>query len=160
MEKINLTDFSLSATPDQTLTLEHFKGAYTLVYFYPKDNTPGCSQQGQDFSALHPEFLKHNAQIFGVSKDSLKQHQNFKEKYQFPFELISDPDEILCNMFDVIKLKKNFGKEYYGIERSSFLLDPKLNLIQTWRKVKVLDHAQAVFDNLKTHKTKNNEKNW
>ncbi|UQB43187.1 peroxiredoxin [Thiomicrospira microaerophila] len=149
MENIKLNEFSLEATPNQTLSLEAFKGRYSVIYFYPKDNTPGCTQEGQDFSELHPEFLKLNAQIFGVSKDSLKQHQNFKQKYAFPFELISDPDEQLCKMFDVIKLKKNFGKEYYGIERSSFLLDPELNPIQAWRKVKVTGHAQAVLDCLK-----------
>lgn len=148
-ESIQLTDFSLAATPDQTLQLNDFKGRFTVIYFYPKDNTPGCTQEGQDFSERYPEFQKLNTQIFGVSKDSLTKHQNFKAKYQFPFELIADPDEILCQMFDVIKLKKNFGKEYMGIERSTFLLDPELNLIQAWRKVKVTDHAQEVLQTLK-----------
>ncbi|WP_296831514.1 peroxiredoxin [Thiomicrospira sp.] len=146
-----LNDFQLSITPDQTLQLNDLKGHFSVIYFYPKDDTPGCTQEGQDFRDLYDQFKTLNAEIYGVSKDSLQKHQNFKAKYQFPFELISDPDEILCQMFDVIKLKKNFGKEYMGIERSTFLLDPNLNLIKQWRKVKVSDHAQDVLDTLKNH---------
>ncbi|WP_029935094.1 peroxiredoxin [Thiomicrospira pelophila] len=146
-----INDFELSATADQTIQLNDLKGHYTILYFYPKDNTPGCAQEGQDFRDLYESFKKLDAEIYGVSKDSLQKHQNFKEKYQFPFELISDPDEVLCKMFNVIKLKKNFGKEYMGIERSTFLLDPNLNLIKEWRKVKVTGHAQDVLDTLKNH---------
>lgn len=147
-QAITLTDFALDATPEARLTLEDFKGRYTILYFYPKDNTPGCTQEGQDFAQLHAQFRELDAQIFGVSKDSLKKHQNFKAKYDFPFELISDPDEILCRMFDVIKLKKNFGKEYYGIERSTFILSPQLEVLHQWRKVKVKEHAQQVLTQL------------
>lgn len=148
-ETIHLSDFQLPATPDQTVQLNDFKGQFTVIYFYPKDNTPGCSQEGQDFGDHFAEFKKLGAQIFGVSKDSLTKHQNFKAKYDFPFELIADPDEVLCKMFDVIKLKKNFGKEYYGIERSTFLLDPNLKLIKAWRKVKVNGHVLDVLNTLK-----------
>ncbi len=144
-EHINLHEFSLQATPQQTLSLANLKGRYNVIYFYPKDNTPGCSQEGQDFRDSYPQFQALNAQVFGVSKDSLKTHQNFKAKYEFPFELIADPDEILCKMFDVIKLKKNYGKEYLGIERSTFLLDPNLKLIRAWRKVKVTGHVAEVL---------------
>lgn len=148
---LQLTNFQLDTTADQTLQLDDLKGHYSILYFYPKDNTPGCAQEGQDFRDLYDQFKALNAQIYGISKDSLQKHQNFKTKYQFPFELISDPDEVLCQMFDVIKLKKNFGKEYMGIERSTFLLDPNLNLIKEWRKVKVSGHAQEVLDTLKNH---------
>lgn len=144
-EHINLNEFNLQATPHQTISLASLKGRYTVIYFYPKDNTPGCSQEGQDFRDAYPQFQALNAQVFGVSKDSLKTHQNFKAKYEFPFELIADPDEVLCKMFDVIKLKKNYGKEYLGIERSTFLLDPNLKLIRAWRKVKVTGHVAEVL---------------
>ncbi|WP_232504000.1 peroxiredoxin [Thiomicrospira microaerophila] len=140
--------FSLSATPEQTLTLSNLSHQYSVLYFYPKDNTPGCSQEGQDFSDLHNQFKALGAQVYGVSMDSLTKHQHFKQKYNFPFELISDPDQVLCNMFDVIKLKKNFGKEYYGIERSTFILSPDNQVIASWRKVKVNGHAQAVLESL------------
>lgn len=145
---IELKDFQLSATPNQTIQLNDFKGHTTLLYFYPKDNTPGCSQQGQDLRDHYAQFQKLGVQIFGVSKDSLTKHQNFKAKYDFPFELIADPDEVLCQMFDVIKLKKNFGKEYYGIERSSFLIDPQLNVTHAWRKVKVNGHVADLLNTL------------
>lgn len=147
-----LTDFSLAMTPEQTLTLADLKGHYSVIYFYPKDNTPGCSQEGQDFAQAYPAFQALNTVIYGVSKDSLKQHQNFKTKYNFPFELVSDPDEVLCRMFDVIKLKKNFGKEYMGIERSTFLLDTNLNVLNVWRKVKVNGHIDDVLNAVKQAK--------
>jgi peroxiredoxin Q/BCP len=148
MELINLENFSLCATPNQIITLDNFKNKYTVLYFYPKDNTPGCSQEGQDFAELHNKFIALDAQVYGVSMDALAKHQNFKQKYNFPFELISDPEQTLCNMFDVIKLKKNFGKEYYGIERSTFILSPEQQIIASWRKVKVNGHAQAVLESL------------
>lgn len=150
-EHILLSEFSLQATPEQTLTLENLKGRFSVIYFYPKDNTPGCTQEGQDFRDAYPQFQALNAQVFGVSKDSLKTHQNFKTKYAFPFELIADPDEVLCKMFDVIKLKKNYGKEYLGIERSTFLINPDLQLIRAWRKVKVTGHVEEVLQILKQY---------
>ena len=148
-QQLRLPAFNLSATPDQQMTDQTLLGHYAILYFYPKDNTPGCSQQGQDFRDLYNEFQQLNCQIFGVSKDSLKQHQSFKEKYAFPFELISDPDEVLCQAFNVIKLKKNFGKEYMGIERSTFLLNETGQVIASWRKVRVPQHAQDVLTLLK-----------
>lgn len=148
-QQLRLPAFNLPATPDQVLNEQDLLGHYTVLYFYPKDNTPGCSQQGQDFRDLYLEFKQFNCQVLGVSKDSLKQHQNFKQKYDFPFELISDPEEVLCKAFQVIKLKKNFGKEYMGIERSTFLLDPQGDVIASWRKVRVPNHAQDVLAKLK-----------
>lgn len=142
--------FSLPATNDRTITDSDFSGHYTILYFYPKDNTPGCTTEGQDFSAAYAELKQLNAQVFGVSKDSIRKHENFKAKYDFPFDLISDPDETLCNIFDVIKLKKNYGREYMGIERSTFLISPEGKLIHEWRKVKVKEHVKEVMDTLKT----------
>lgn len=144
-----LPEFTCQATSGLTLNATDFLGHYTVLYFYPKDNTPGCTTEGQDFSHLYPEFQQANSQIFGISKDSLRKHENFKAKFDFPFELISDPDETLCQLFDVIKLKKNFGKEYLGIERSTFLISPEGQLIEQWRKVSVKNHAQSVLDALK-----------
>jgi len=151
MNDITLQPFELNATPDQIVSLDNLQDHYTVLYFYPKDNTPGCSQEGQDFSDLYTEFKDLNTAVYGVSMDSLAKHNNFKQKFNFPFELISDPEQHLCNQFDVIKLKKNFGKEYYGIERSTFLISPALEVIEAWRKVKVNGHAQAVLASLKAH---------
>lgn len=144
-----LPEFSLPATSDRTITPEDFKGHYTVLYFYPKDNTPGCTTEGQEFSELYPEFKALNCEIFGVSRDSIRKHENFKAKFNFPFDLISDEEEVLCKLFDVIKLKKNYGKEYLGIERSTFLIDPETRIIHEWRKVKAAGHAQQVLDTLK-----------
>ena len=145
-----LPDFSLPATSDRTVTPEDFKGHYTVLYFYPKDNTPGCTTEGIEFSELYPQFQALNCEIFGVSRDSIRKHENFKAKYHFPFDLIADEEEVLCKRFDVIKLKKNYGKEYYGIERSTFLLDPETQIIHEWRKVKAAGHAQTVLETLKS----------
>ncbi len=146
----SIPSFSLLATNDRTITDSDFSGHYTILYFYPKDNTPGCTTEGQDFSAAYDELKQLNAQVFGVSKDSIRKHENFKAKFDFPFELISDPDETLCNLFDVIKLKKNYGREYMGIERSTFLINPEGKLVHEWRKVKVKEHVKEVMDTLKT----------
>lgn len=137
--------FTLEATSDQTITEADFQNHYTVLYFYPKDNTPGCTTEGQDFTAAYDDFKALNTEIYGVSRDSIRKHENFKAKYQFPFELISDPDEILCQLFDVIKLKKNYGKTYLGIERSTFLVDPQGKIVQAWRKVKVIGHVKEVL---------------
>ena len=120
-----------------------------LLYFYPKDNTPGCTIESQDFRDLYSEFQNRGAEIFGVSRDSIKSHQNFCDKFALPFPLISDADESLCNAFGVIKQMKNYGKEYIGIERSSFLFDCQGKLAQQWRKVKVAGHASLVLEALK-----------
>lgn len=128
-----------------TISLADLKGHNVVIYFYPKDNTPGCTTEGQTFRDLYKEFQKANTLIYGVSKDSLKSHENFQAKQDFPFELVSDPQEKLCKLFDVIKLKKLYGKEYFGIERSTFLLDKAGILRQEWRKVKVAGHAEEVL---------------
>ena len=120
-----------------------------MLYFYPKDSTPGCTTEGQDFRDHYEEFIAHNTVVYGVSKDSLKSHENFKAKQGFPFELISDPDEALCNAFGVIQLKKLYGREYMGIVRSTFLIDAKGNILQAWDKVKVKGHVEAVLEAIK-----------
>ncbi len=125
------------------------KGKYVVIYFYPKDNTPGCTKEGEDFRDFHKEFKKNDSLIFGVSRDSVASHEKFKKKYNFPFNLISDEEESLCNIFDVIKEKNMYGRKYMGIERSTFLIDKKGILVHEWRKVKVKNHAQEVLDTLK-----------
>lgn len=140
---------SLQATGEQKINLNSLKGKKVIVYFYPKDSTPGCTTEGQNFRDLYAEFQKHNTEIFGVSRDSIKSHENFKAKQAFPFELISDPDEKLCQAFDVIKLKKLYGREYVGIERSTFLFDESGKLVNEWRKLKVKGHADEVLDAVK-----------
>ncbi|SDU13217.1 peroxiredoxin [Halopseudomonas salegens] len=139
-------DFTAQATSDQQVRLSDLAGKNVVIYFYPKDNTPGCTTEGQEFRDREADFAAANTVIFGVSKDSLRVHENFRAKQGFPFDLISDPDETLCKHFDVIKLKKLYGKEYMGIERSTFLLDTQGVLRQEWRKVKVKGHAQEVLE--------------
>lgn len=141
----NVPEFSASATSDKTITLSALAGSKVVIYFYPKDSTPGCTTEGQDFRDRIEAFTAANTQIFGVSKDGLKAHENFRSKQGFPFELISDPEEALCNLFDVIKLKKMYGKEFMGIERSTFLIDETGVLRQEWRKVKVKGHVDEVL---------------
>lgn len=142
-------NFSADATGEQTLSLKDFKGKNLVIYFYPKDNTPGCTTEGQNFRDLYAEFKQLNTEILGVSKDSVRVHENFKKKHEFPFDLLSDPDETVCKAFDVIKLKKLYGKEYMGIERSTFLIDDKSNIKQEWRKVKVKGHVDEVLEAVK-----------
>lgn len=137
--------FSAPATGDQTIRSADLKGRNLVIYFYPKDNTPGCTTEGSDFRDLYPEFQQANCEIFGVSRDSLRSHENFKAKLGFPFELLVDEDETLCRLFDVIKLKKMYGREFEGIERSTFLIDAAGTLRQEWRKVKVAGHAAEVL---------------
>ena len=140
-----IPSFSADMTSDQRFDLQEHQGTQIVLYFYPKDSTPGCTTEGLDFSRLNAEFAAANTRVFGISRDSLRKHENFKTKQCFPFDLISDPDEKLCRLFDVIRLKKLYGKEYEGIERSTFLIDAKGNLVQEWRKVKVAGHAEAVL---------------
>ena len=139
----------LLATSNKSISIESLNGQYTLFYFYPKDDTPGCTIESQDFTNLYSEFQSFNCQIFGVSRDSLKSHENFKEKYTMPFELISDPEETLCTMFDVLKMKNMYGKQVRGIERSTFLMNPNGIVQAEWREVKVPGHAEAVLEKLK-----------
>lgn len=143
-------DFALPATGGKTLALADFKGKKLLLYFYPKDNTPGCTQEGQAFAEHIESFQRLNTVILGVSRDSLSLHEGFKSKQNFPFDLLSDQDETLCQVFDVIKMKNMYGKQVRGIERSTFLIDENGVLIQEWRKVKVKEHVQAVLQVLQS----------
>lgn len=141
--------FTAPATSGKIFALAATQGKNRVVYFYPKDSSPGCTQEGLDFRDLYPEFAKLGAEVFGVSRDSLKSHENFKAKQGFPFELVSDGDENLCRLFDVIRPKKLYGKEVLGIERSTFLIDREGRLAREWRKVKVQGHALAVLGALR-----------
>lgn len=140
-----LPSFSANATSSTTVDFDSLLGHNTVIYFYPKDHTPGCTTEGQDFRDAYKQFTELNTVIYGVSRDSLRTHENFRAKQSFPFELISDPDETFCRIFDVIKLKKLYGKEYMGIERSTFLIDRSGTLVKEWRKVKVKDHVSEVL---------------
>ncbi|GAB2802043.1 peroxiredoxin [Halomonas shantousis] len=142
----NVPDFTAQATSDTTVTLSDFQGRQVILYFYPKDSTPGCTTEGGDFRDHKEAFDTVNTVIFGVSRDGLRAHENFKAKQNFNFELISDKDETLCRLFDVIKLKKLYGKEHLGIERSTFLIDSDGTLAAEWRKVKVAGHVEEVFE--------------
>jgi peroxiredoxin Q/BCP len=128
--------------------LSDFRGFWLVLYFYPKDNTPGCTTEGIDFNRLYPKFRKAGADVLGVSRDSVRSHQNFCAKHGFAFDLVSDADETLCRAFDVIKPKKLYGRDYVGIERSTFLLDPKGVVVAEWRGVSVAGHASEVLDTL------------
>jgi peroxiredoxin Q/BCP len=143
----SLVDFALAATSGKTFRLSDFKDkANVVLYFYPKDSTPGCTTEGQDFRDNHAQFLATGTEIFGISRDSLKSHENFKAKQAFPFELLSDADETLCKLFDVIKLKNMYGKQVLGIERSTFLIDKQGILRHEWRKVSVKNHVTSVLE--------------
>lgn len=139
----------LPATSEQTIDLKSLRGKKVVVYFYPKDSTPGCTQEGLDFKALHAKFRRQGAIILGVSRDSLASHEKFKAKQGFPFDLLSDPDEKLCKKFDVIREKKLYGRTFMGVERSTFLIDKDGKLRDEWRKVKVKGHADEVLDRVK-----------
>jgi len=140
-----VSPFSVPATGDQTLSLKDFKGHWLVLYFYPKDNTPGCTTEGQDFGATHAEFARANTVILGVSRDSVKTHEQFKAKQAFPFDLLADTDAALCHQFGVIKEKNMYGRKVMGIERSTFLIDGKGVLRQEWRKVRVKNHVSEVL---------------
>ncbi len=140
-----IPDFSVPATGGVTFKLSDHKGHPVVLYFYPKDNTPGCTTEGADFRDLHKEFAKLGAVVAGVSRDSLKSHEGFKTKMGFPFPLLSDADEKLCTQFGVIKMKNMYGKQVRGIERSTFVIDAKGNLAREWRGVKVPGHAGEVL---------------
>ncbi|UXJ54329.1 peroxiredoxin [Pseudomonas citronellolis] len=140
-----VADFQAPATSGQQVQLSALKGQQVVLYFYPKDSTPGCTTEGQGFRDKIEAFAKANTVIFGVSRDGLKSHENFKAKQCFHFELISDKDEALCQLFDVIKLKKLYGKEYMGVDRSTFLIDAKGVLRREWRGVKVPGHVDEVL---------------
>lgn len=138
-------DFQAQATSGQVVSLAGLAGRQVVLYFYPKDSTPGCTTQGQGFRDQYAAFQAANTEVIGVSRDGLKSHENFKAKQGFPFELVSDKDEALCQLFEVIKLKKLYGKEYLGVDRSTFLIDKHGVLRQEWRGVKVPGHVDAVL---------------
>ncbi|MDX1507931.1 MAG: peroxiredoxin [Woeseiaceae bacterium] len=142
-------DFKAAATGDQEIRLKDLRGQNVVLYFYPKDSTPGCTTEGQDFRDLHGKFRRQNTVILGVSRDSIASHEKFKAKQKFPFELLSDPDEKLCKQFDVIQEKTLYGRKFMGVERSTFLIDADGKLRHEWRKVKVKGHAQEVLDTVK-----------
>jgi len=143
-------DFSLPSTGGSTFKLSDQRGKTLVVYFYPKDNTPGCTVEGGDFRDRHKEFAKAGATVLGVSRDSVKSHEGFKAKMNFPFELLSDADEQACTLFGVMKMKNMYGKKVRGIERSTFVLDGDGVIAREWRGVKVPGHAQEVLDFVKT----------
>ena len=145
-----VADFSADATSATKVRLKDLRGKNVVLYFYPKDSTPGCTTEGRDFSALHGRFKRQKTVIFGVSRDSLASHEKFKEKQGFPFELISDPDEKLCKKFDVIHEKTLYGRKFMGVERSTFLIDAEGKLRKEWRKVKVSGHAEEVLEAVKS----------
>ncbi len=144
-------NFSRPATGDKSISLKDLSGKKIVLYFYPKDSTPGCTTEGQNFRDAKAKFTRQNTVILGVSRDSVKKHENFKKKQAFNFDLLSDEDESLCNQFDVIQLKKLYGKEYMGIVRSTFLIDEKGVLIEAWRNIKVKGHVETVLDACKNH---------
>lgn len=150
MSDPQVADFTLPATSGQSFTLSAQRGKTVVLYFYPKDSTPGCTTEAQQFRDLYPEFLAAGALVLGVSRDSLKSHENFKLKQELPFELLCDKEETLCQQFEVIKMKKMYGKEVRGIERSTFVIDAAGVLRREWRGVKVPGHAQEVLDYVQT----------
>ncbi|HEY9211129.1 MAG TPA: peroxiredoxin [Methylotenera sp.] len=145
-----VADFQLPATSGKTFQLSEYAGKNLVIYFYPKDSTPGCTTQGMQFRDAYTEFQALNTEIFGVSRDSLKSHENFKAKFTFPFELLSDTEELACALFGVIKMKNMYGKQVRGIERSTFVIDANGKLIKEWRGVKVDGHAAEVLSFIQT----------
>lgn len=138
--------FEAASTSDRTFSLAACKGRNLVVYFYPKDSTAGCTREGQDFRDHYAKFKRNKTEVVGVSRDSLKSHENFRAKQEFPFELLSDSDEKLCRMFDVIKEKNMYGRKVMGVERSTFLIDASGKLRREWRKVKVDGHVEQVLE--------------
>jgi len=141
-------NFESISTGDKSIQLSDYQGKYLILYFYPRDNTPGCTTEGQNFRDKIAEFAALNTVILGVSRDSVRVHEGFKAKQCFPFDLLSDQEEELCSLFDVIKMKNMYGKQVRGIERSTFLIDPNGILIHEWRKVKVKVHIDEVLHTL------------
>ena len=146
--------FKLPGTSGLQFNLSDYKGRYLVIYFYPKDATPGCTTQGVDFRDAYKKFQALGAEIFGISRDTLKSHENFKSKFTFPFELLSDEQEKACELFNVIKMKNMYGKQVRGIERSTFVIDPDGKLIQAWRGVKVEGHVKEVLQFIKQYNSK------
>ena len=151
MSNNKISAFSIPATGDQTFTLSAINNKYVVIYFYPKDNTSGCTTESQQFRDLYNEFQKADCAVVGISRDSIKSHEGFKEKQSLPFELLSDADENVCNLFGVIKEKMMYGKPGRGIERSTFVLDKQGVIHKEWRKLKADGHAQEVLDFVLAH---------
>lgn len=145
-----VTNFSAPATGGRSFKLKDFSGKIIVLYFYPKDSTPGCTIEGKDFSCLLEDFEKSGATVFGISRDSMKSHERFKEQQQYSVDLISDEDEAICKLFDVIKMKNMYGKKVRGIERSTFVIDDEGKLLKEWRGVKVAGHAEEVLEYVKS----------
>ena len=145
-----VADFEVAATGNQRFSSIAFRGHPYVLYFYPKDDTPGCTIEGSQFAALHDQFIKAGYMVFGVSRDSVASHEKFKAKYNYPFDLLSDSEEVMCKAFDVIKEKNMYGKKVLGIVRSTFVMGPAGEIVKEWRGVKVEGHAQAVLDAIKS----------
>ncbi len=143
-------NFEAAATGDKNIVLSELAGKNVVIYFYPRDSTPGCTREGQDFRDHHNKFKRQKCLIFGVSRDSIKSHENFKEKQAFPFDLLSDKDENLCELFSVMKMKNMYGKKVRGIERSTFLIDAEGILRHEWRGLKVPGHVEEVLEAVKS----------
>ena len=138
--------FSAEATSEQVISNQTYKDKNVVIYFYPKDSTPGCTTEGQEFRDNYKKFKKYNTEILGVSRESIKSHENFKSKQNFPFELLSDPDEKVCKAFDVMKMKSMYGRQYMGVDRSTFIVNDQGKIIKEWRSVKVKGHVQEVLE--------------
>tara|TARA_X000000368_G_scaffold10279_1_gene8191 strand:- start:2227 stop:2694 length:468 start_codon:yes stop_codon:yes gene_type:complete len=149
LEKKKCPKFEGECTSNKKICNTDLLGQNTVIYFYPKDSTPGCTTEGQDFRDNYKLFKKLNTEIIGVSRDSIKSHENFKQKQEFPFELLSDPDEKMCKSFDVMKMKSMYGKQYMGVDRSTFLIDTNGKVIKEWRSVKVKGHVDEVLETVK-----------
>lgn len=150
MSILTVDDFSVASTSQKTFQLSALASKYLVLYFYPKDNTPGCTDEGQQFRDLYAQFKNANCEVMGLSRDSLRSHENFRAKMNFPFELLADEDETVCNLFGVMKMKNLYGKQVRGVERSTFVLDASGTILREWRGVKVPGHAQLVLDFVKT----------
>lgn len=150
MLNLPVPDFQLPATSGKNFQLSEYLGKNVVIYFYPKDSTPGCTTQGMQFRDTYADFQKHNTEIFGVSRDSLKSHENFKAKFTFPFELLADTEELACSLFGVMKMKNMYGKQVRGVERSTFIIDKNGTLVKEWRGVKVEGHAAEVLNFIQT----------
>ncbi len=146
----SVTDFQLPATGGKTFQLSDYAGKNVVIYFYPKDSTPGCTTQGIQFRDAYAQFQALDTEIFGISRDSLKSHENFKAKFSFRFELLSDTEELACSLFGVIKMKNMYGKQVRGIERSTFVIDKEGKLVKEWRGVKADGHAAEVLSFIQT----------
>ena len=147
---LKVPDFEIASTGNRTFKLSAELGSPLVLYFYPKDNTPGCTTEGQEFRDLHGEFVRRNCAVYGVSRDNMKSHEGFKSKMNFPFELLSDPDEKVCNLFGVMKMKNMYGKKVWGVVRSTFVIDPGGVVRREWRGLRVPGHAREVLEFVKS----------